>query len=178
MKNKKYCSKECYKKGCSSSWKRRYREKRNNPETYKQILEKEREWRKSHKEWIKEREKSHLKKLKENPEKYLAYRKRNNLYNRKRNLARRLQVLHYYGGIPPKCACCGENHVEFLTIDHMYGKNEVEKKRQEYIYVTILRKKYPKDLQVLCMNCNWERKKARLRKQFCSVHHPELYIEE
>ena len=75
--------------------------------------------------------------------------------------AKRLIVLQFYGGNPPKCACCGEIIYEFLTIDHM--NNDGAKHRREIgtdgnrggrIYNWLIRNKFPKGFQVLCWNCN------------------------
>jgi hypothetical protein len=34
----------------------------------------------------------------------------------------KVEVLQCYGGNPPKCPCCGEHRMEFLTIDHIDGR--------------------------------------------------------
>ena len=67
----------------------------------------------------------------------------------------RMEVMIHYGGNPPKCACCGENQYEFLCIDHI--NNDGGKQRRllgngHMIYW--IRKNYPKDLRILCHNCN------------------------
>lgn len=69
---------------------------------------------------------------------------------------RRQDVFNLYGA---KCACCGEDRWEFLTIDHIHGKGN--KERQSGFKVYHLRSKLLKegkpnpDYQVLCMNCNF-----------------------
>ena len=84
-------------------------------------------------------------------------------YRRKRREAHRrtkLKVLEAYGGC--KCACCGETHMEFMTIDHINGGGE--KHRKELIaqgrsgnplYGWLIRNKFPAGFRVLCMNCNF-----------------------
>ena len=70
----------------------------------------------------------------------------------------RQDVLMHYSGDNPQCACCGENHLQFLALDHVNGGGNKEKK--------ILRKtgtrffgwlkshNYPSGYRVLCHNCN------------------------
>ncbi|MBA7490209.1 hypothetical protein ES702_00744 [subsurface metagenome] len=82
-----------------------------------------------------------------------------NKYSRRRRAEIRLIVLKHYGGDPPKCACCGEKHLEFLTIDHINGggrKHEIQIKKQGYRTVTewLYRNNFPKGFRVLCWNCN------------------------
>jgi len=59
----------------------------------------------------------------------------------------------------PCCACCGENnHVEFLTIDHIEGRTNLSDKEKTLkgpkLYQWLRRHHYPKGYQVLCWNCN------------------------
>ena len=62
-----------------------------------------------------------------------------------------------YGGNPPKCACCGENIIEFLCLDHI--DNNGSEYRKEIsgrdIYEWIATNDYPSGFQILCRNCNW-----------------------
>ena len=91
----------------------------------------------------------------------------------------RTLVIEHYG---KKCACCGESHIEFLTIDHINGGgNRLRKSLKSYTsyyeYYRILKENYPADIQVLCMNCNFA-KREYTGKHGCPVHHPEEYIVE
>ena len=84
-----------------------------------------------------------------NPEKYRAR-------SRKYNLARRTRVLQHYGG---KCACCGENNIEFLAIDHINGGGNIERRTTGVrsgigLTIWIEQSNYPPHLRVLCHNCN------------------------
>src|SRR3990167_2907538 len=99
------------------------------------------------------------KKYRENNHKiYIARTVKNNKQNRK---GKREQVIKHYGGNPPKCNCCGEKEIKFLTIDHI--NNDGAKHRKEInannisggLSGWIIRNNYPEDFQVLCMNCNW-----------------------
>ena len=60
-----------------------------------------------------------------------------------------------YGGY--RCACCGETIEAFLSIDHVnndgaHHRRLVDRRK---IYKWLARNGYPKDFQVLCMNCNF-----------------------
>lgn len=74
----------------------------------------------------------------------------------------RVEVLKHYGGDPPKCACCGEARIEFLSMDH--ENNDGAQHRQEIkasgartIYSWIKKHGYPVGFRVLCHNCNLSR---------------------
>src|SRR5436853_1904161 len=41
----------------------------------------------------------------------------------------RLEVLKAYGGLAPACACCGEGHIQFLTIDHVEGGGRMHRRK-------------------------------------------------
>ena len=80
-------------------------------------------------------------------------------------------LLHYSKYISnsniPCCNCCGENsHVDFLTIDHIAGKNQMDsepeliklgyssKLKGKGMINWIIGNNYPKGFQILCHNCN------------------------
>ena len=80
-------------------------------------------------------------------------------------------LLHYSKYISnsniPCCNCCGENsHVDFLDIDHIAGKNQMDsepklikldyssKLRGKGLIQWILENNYPNGFQILCHNCN------------------------
>ena len=137
-----------------------------NIDRYKDI-EKHREYqRKWHQSYLK------LNREKEN-ERYRFYYKRNKerikplrrIWLNKYRKDSRNDVLLVYGGNPPKCACCGETIIEFLTIDHIDGNGAKHRKLHTtavHIYTWLKRHNYPKGFQVLCMNCNTA--KGRLGK--------------
>ncbi len=71
------------------------------------------------------------------------------------------KVFNHYGW---KCACCGEEIREFLTIDHM--KNDAAEYRKkglhlggEAVYRWLIANNFPKDFQTLCMNCQWGKRR-------------------
>lgn len=82
----------------------------------------------------------------------LKHATENRASNSARNRLLREQVIEHYGG---RCACCGEDTYEFLTLDHI--NNDGAKQRKEMgkprmIYYIHTRR--PTDIQVLCWNCN------------------------
>ncbi len=83
-------------------------------------------------------------------------RARANDLARKRNAELRDIVYSNYGG---KCACCGESNPLFLTVDHVENNGNAMRKvhgvASSGLYRWIIKKCYPKDFQVLCMNCNF-----------------------
>jgi hypothetical protein len=68
----------------------------------------------------------------------------------------RKEVLQYYGGIPPSCACCGETLYEFLSIDHKEGGGSKHRKnlKNRTVYCWLRQQGYPPGFRVLCHNCN------------------------
>lgn len=70
------------------------------------------------------------------------------------------EVLGHYAGGDPKCVCCGETILEFLTIDHLNGggsrqREQLNCRRNTISFFRWLRKNgYPSGYQTLCMNCN------------------------
>lgn len=69
----------------------------------------------------------------------------------------RMGAQRAYGGENPCCACCGENHIEFLEVDHI--NNDGANHRREVgdsiqIFRWLRRENYPAGFQVLCSNCN------------------------
>lgn len=128
---------------------------------------------------------------KENPEKareryhryYLEHRdevkKRNHLYylkhrtefltrarkQKEKEAGLRMEVLVHYSGYPPNCQCCHEPREQFLTIDHINGGGNDERRQysNQSIYVLLKRWGFPTGYRVLCMNCNF----ALARCGFC-----------
>lgn len=76
------------------------------------------------------------------------YSERNRLNTRKL----KVQVINAYGG---KCACCGEDRIEFLTIDHINGGGNQHRRRlHANFYIWLRREGWPSEFRCLCMNCN------------------------
>lgn len=74
-----------------------------------------------------------------------------------RNRAIRAEVLGYYSGGPPRCACCGTDTFDLLSIDHLNGGGEAHRKEVgggTRLYRWLRKSGYPQEFQVLCFNCN------------------------
>lgn len=78
---------------------------------------------------------------------------------RKRKRSLKELVFDAYGGA--KCACCGEETLEFLTIDHINddGADHRREMKEKHGYVVeiyrwLKNNNFPKGFQVLCWNCN------------------------
>ena len=76
----------------------------------------------------------------------------------------RMDALTHYGGNPPKCACCNEQHLEFLTIDHVNndGAEHRRRRKNHVLYWELRQQNYPLGFRVLCMNCNFARSRNRI----------------
>lgn len=74
-------------------------------------------------------------------------------YDKQRRMNSRNIVIQYYGG---KCACCNEQTIEFLAIDHIGGGGCHHRKiiRNDNICAWIIRNNFPDGFRVLCHNCN------------------------
>jgi hypothetical protein len=72
----------------------------------------------------------------------------------------KFEVLSYYGGNPPKCECCGEDFIEFLSIDHIDGGGSVHRKKiggNSRLYNWLKKNNFPEGFRVFCLNCNLSR---------------------
>jgi hypothetical protein len=88
---------------------------------------------------------------------WYKYKETMRVANLKYKTKLRDDVFNAYGG--PKCKCCREEHIEFLTIDHIDGggaehRRKIGKATQQ-VYLYLRRNNYPSGFQVLCMNCNF-----------------------
>lgn len=69
----------------------------------------------------------------------------------------KIKVIEAYGG---KCVCCEETVPQFLTIDHIYNNEMVDKEKSENLsgtklYRWLIQNNFPKEkYQLLCYNCN------------------------
>ena len=86
---------------------------------------------------------------------------------------RRLNILQHYSkrhsnSNIPCCRCCGENyHIDFLEIDHIAGKKQMDlepelkklnyssKLRNQNLHRWIIKNNFPDGFQILCTNCNF-----------------------
>lgn len=71
----------------------------------------------------------------------------------------KLETFAAYGGA--HCRCCGENEIEFMSIDHINGSGMRNAERKEgrhsgnNLYRRLKREGWPPGFRVLCMNCNF-----------------------
>lgn len=80
---------------------------------------------------------------------------------RRRHLERRALIIKTYGG---HCACCGEDELAFLGMDHIAGGGNAHRRSltsdgsiagSPRFYFWIIHNDFPDELQVLCHNCNF-----------------------
>jgi hypothetical protein len=73
------------------------------------------------------------------------------MHNRRNE--RRDTCLKHYG---EKCACCGEERKEFLSIDHINGNGARHRKEihRASIYYWLIKNNFPDGFRILCHNCN------------------------
>lgn len=82
------------------------------------------------------------------------------LRNRQRLRSERIAALRHYSDGDPRCACCGDSNLEFLSFDHVNNDGAEQRRKNPGVsdirsIATWLRKNnYPKDIRVLCYNCN------------------------
>lgn len=70
-----------------------------------------------------------------------------------RSKALKMAALAAYGGC--LCVCCGETHVEFLTIDHINKPLKDTPRSGKSFYQWLKTNNYPTGFRVLCLNCNF-----------------------
>jgi hypothetical protein len=85
-----------------------------------------------------------------------ANAKRLAVYNNIWRKTAKNRVIKHYGD---KCACCGENDIRFLTIDHQNGGGTAHRRRLKIrsgtqFYRWLERNNFPPGYAVLCFNCN------------------------
>jgi hypothetical protein len=83
-------------------------------------------------------------------------------FNRlKRAYSYKLEIMSHYSNGTPTCSCCGENHIEFLSIDHIDGGGNRQRKdlgiSGNVFYEYLKKQGYPTGYRVLCHNCNQAR---------------------
>lgn len=88
----------------------------------------------------------------ERRDEYLA---KSRAYSKRKSKELKQTIVNEYGS---KCVCCGEKHVEFLTIDHIDGSGGKHRKEVGSgikFYRWLVKQNFPKDnYRLLCFNCN------------------------
>ncbi len=137
-----------------------YAENRGSVLSYQDKYRSE-QWEKLAEKQVKFREKNaaELKKKRSDPKYRELIHERNHAYY----LKRKVFVLGHYGATPLRCACCGDSHIEFLTLDHVNNDGAAHRKEigAGQIYDWLIDNGFPAGFQVLCMNCNFAKGKSR-----------------
>jgi len=118
---------------------------------------------------FRERNPEHVKDLRN--QNYAKHKEKNrprlNKRGTERRRKRKLEVYSHYSNGVPKCACCGVNGIEFLTVDHIITKLEmgkdpkmIEKRfraklKGDALNLWLVTNNFPKGFQILCWNCNF-----------------------
>lgn len=84
---------------------------------------------------------------------YAKHRETTLDYRRRHAAKLRAELIEAYGGA---CECCGESQPEFLTVDHVNGRKEGERRLTGMkLWAYVRRLGFPRDeFQLLCFNCN------------------------
>jgi len=124
--------------------------------THQQYLTYRKKWAEEHRDQLnKQNRLNHHKRMK-NPLFVIKERER----NRKRELKLKIEVFTHYSNGIPKCACCNENIIEFLALDHINNNGAEDRKKGLHgavMYRYVRKNNYPEGFQVLCHNCNQAR---------------------
>ena len=129
---------------------KRFKEKYYNDEEYKALKIKQAiKYARDNVSHTKEYKKQYYK---DNRERIINRTKSHNYNNRS-------EVLYWYSDGLMNCNNCGQDHREFLCIDHI-DDSGADHRREigeggDRVYMYIIRNKFPEGYQVLCNNCNF-----------------------
>jgi len=92
------------------------------------------------------------------------YRDKNRATAIKLRKKEKLLVVHHYSDGTGRCACCGEEKLEFLTLDHIGNDGAKERRKTKSwpgssFYYWLIKQGLPAGYQVLCSNCNMSKAK-------------------
>jgi hypothetical protein len=106
---------------------------------------------------------SHLRHREYNREYRLRYKGRILAYLKEYGAKTKQIALEHYSGGVPRCDCCGEKNIKFLTIDHVNNDGKVHRQTNKeagwHIYRWLRKNNFPGGFRVLCYNCNMGRAK-------------------
>ncbi len=132
-------------------------------------------YREKNKEIIKNKSKLYHLKNKERQNKRVKLNYQKNKEKIKLNdINDRMKVYNHYSNYNIKCNCCGEKHIDFLSIDHIDNNGYEQRKKgisSKRLIKWIIKNNYPSGFQISCMNCNHGR--SRNPERIC-VHQKEL----
>lgn len=93
---------------------------------------------------------------------YKEHREERQKYTRDRGQQVKQTVLSHYSDGQPKCTRCGFEDIRALTIDHINGGGNKQRRSDGLLganfFKWLICQNYPKGLQVLCMNCQFIKK--------------------
>jgi hypothetical protein len=83
-----------------------------------------------------------------------------------RNKDLKVEVFKNYGN---ECICCGEDHIDFLNIDHLNNDGSEHRKiiGKGNLYTWLKKSGFPAGFQCLCTNCNHGK---RINNGWCPKH--------
>lgn len=116
--------------------------------------------RKAHKEYYERVIKNNPEHRKEVAKKWRNANRERYRANQNRYYAKiRLKALSHYSNGTPKCACCGETEIQFLSFDHINGGGNAQLKEigSRSIIRWLIKNGYPPGFQILCHNCNFSK---------------------
>lgn len=105
---------------------------------------------------------SQRRRLAMSPDEFAALKMRYAEKQKSKYLALKEKVYSVYGFV---CACCGETQSEFLTLDHVDNDGTAHRKLKNgrsqgtNILHWIIANNYPTNIQILCWNCQWGKRK-------------------
>jgi hypothetical protein len=77
---------------------------------------------------------------------------------RRCHLAKRAIVISHYSNGTNRCACCGQDEVRFLCVDHLNNDGNVHRRTigqgSNILYQWLIKNGLPPGYQILCFNCN------------------------
>lgn len=77
------------------------------------------------------------------------------VYHKKRQQDMKKMIISFYSKGESTCACCTENNIEFLSVDHIKGDGNIHRREiGSSLYTWLVRNKMPEGFRILCMNCN------------------------
>lgn len=86
----------------------------------------------------------------------------------------KIDLINQYKDVKLRCACCGEEHEEFLKCDHINGGGAEHRKKvgKGQFFISMLRNGFKFfDYQVLCSNCN------QCKSSIGECYHKNTHIE-
>ncbi len=138
---------------CAKKWRLTHKGERQRykqrwyQEHREQQLAHQRKWYHTHKQQAREHNKKYR----------LEHKEHVKEYRKMINAKVKREVLGHYSSDRMSCACCGEGHIEFLSIDHINNDGAQQRKAfvgARSIYWWLKAREFPNGYRVLCYNCN------------------------